>query len=604
MPNKHTKNTRRKQLQGGSNNNNNNNNNNNYSFHGNKKSILGNGLKSIIGSKLPIYTSTYKVPSKSANYVLRSSMPQTSLPLDAVLEPTQETNEQIETINFPRPQSSLNLHSSSLQPINTSAEEIIIEDGFLRRSGSSNNLNRETGKNSNRLSMESTMAEPPSLYNSQISPPRPTKSRTPPPRPPKDVPSKQKYIPALGPNTLKKVNTKRPLKQLSTKTRKNMQQQYKCLNKLNQLRSKKIDKRFRDDKTIFGEVYKLFKFIFDNDYVGIYDTKKLIKNLPKPKGKFMNFYRMYNKEEPNKNVFLYLGNKLGKQLHTEFCDGPCDKEITRNQRLKKIIFKEAYGSHDLKKGDLCDFIVNTNDYIKDEINETKRQKLMNTNVLEGLSIKLPNKLARDSYNYSKLVIDLVNYINKIITFDSKFTPKSKWKETPSNEYVPKYVTMSTPRPTHHIYEDDKTNNYSHLIRQPTRHIYEDDKTNNSVPMIKPTSHIYEDEILNNKPMYNNIGIVTQPPNVRPSSISVNDRNSYIGIYHGVKTPQNNPFTTYVTSNLNLNNGYYATVKPKSSFPYYLQGEPRKFSRKKSTPTPPQLPPPRQSPKTAKSKKNY
>ena len=332
---------------------------------------------------------------------------------------------------------------------------------------------------------------------------------------------------------------------------------------------------------------------------------------------------MYNKEEPNKNVFLHLGNKLGRQLHTEFCDGPCDKEITRNQRLEKFIFKKSYGSHDFKKGDLCDFVVNTSDYIKDEVNEAKRQKLMNKNLLEGLNINLPNKLARDSYNYSKLVIDLVDYINKIITFKSKFTPKSKWIETNSNKYVPQvsksnnYVNMTTPPPKPYIYEDEETNNSIPMIK-PTRHIYEDEKSSNN-------EDIYENSRANN--VYTNIGIVSQPPIVRPSSTSNNNRTSDIGIYYPEEsnTKNNTLFTSYFKKKNNnnyasinngtepystpanihraLNNGDYAYVEPISNYPSYLRGEPRKFTKKKSTRTPPQLPTLRQSQKSKKNSSN-
>ena len=85
---------------------------------------------------------------------------------------------------------------------------------------------------------------------------------------------------------------------------------------------------------------------------------------------FMTMYKNFNAQNKNKNknIFEILGHKLGKQLHTDLCNGLCDRDETR-RKILDTISSEISDDINILNNDLCDFIVNTTDYIRKNRNK-------------------------------------------------------------------------------------------------------------------------------------------------------------------------------------------------------------------------------------------
>lgn len=390
------------------------------------------------------------------------------------------------------------------------------------------------------------------------------------------LPTKQKSIPALGQYALNKV--KKP----STRLSKRLQEKYKCLNKLKTLRSKKIEKRFKNDKTMFGELYKLFKYIYDNKDIP-YNKKKLIKNLPNKNGRFMGFYNNFKSNEIN--LFQFLAKKLGKQLHTDMCNGPCDKIITREEELH--MFTNAKGFSRIFNGDLCDFVVNTTDYIKQK-KPTTEVTISNDELVDlGLGD-----------NYVQLIQELKDYTNKIISFlnktKSNFKTKSNLVNAPFEESRPRAVIESERRPIEstYIYSPLKKNNDNNSIYGNTTPIANSGLRiirNNHGYNIAESNHEYNIVESNNG---HNIPRFTRIDNGHNNSQSVNDNKPQLPGTYAVAYPneyntaqgynilQWPPVNSYTDPSGILANGKYENVVVNKNLP----------SPKKRNNKPPALPP--------------
>lgn len=145
-----------------------------------------------------------------------------------------------------------------------------------------------------------------------------------------------------------------------------------CLNK-----SKKKIKDFyeksyktlkkRDDGR-FNIFYQLFDFFVSGIKSKNYKLSKLKKILKKlnENEDYIHIFRkgIINVHNSNKNFFQEIAQNMGKQLHTENCDGPCD-EYQENEELNIL------GLNQLQNKDICDFIKNTFKEIKNKNFDTK-----------------------------------------------------------------------------------------------------------------------------------------------------------------------------------------------------------------------------------------